>query len=169
MPRESRFAPAAIRPRGKRLRRAAWIALFGLGLFFWIPTLLRARLGASAVTDRPTVAERVASAPLSPEPTKEVSPTIATVGPIASCPTVEVSSRLVVTTTIVGRTRRAAIVNGRLYREGDKIAAGCELYRLAGVAEDRIELEALAPSAGVTRSVILQPAPESDRDRSASH
>jgi hypothetical protein len=75
----------------------------------------------------------------------------------------------VVTTTIIGKTRRAAIVNGRLYREGDKIAAGRELYRLAGVAEDRIELEALAPSAGVTRSVILQPAPESDRDRSTSH
>jgi hypothetical protein len=169
VPRKSSFAPASIRPRGKRLRRAAWITLFGLGLFFWIPTLLRARLGASAVTDKLTVGARADSTPLSPAPVKDVPPAIATVCPVTSCPIVEVSSRLVVTTTIVGKTRRAAIVNGRLYREGDKIAAGRELYRLAGVAEDRIELVALGPSAGVTRSVILQPASESDRDRSASH
>jgi len=169
VPRESSFAPAAIRPGGKRLKRAAWIALFGVGLFFWIPTLLRARLGASAVTDRLAVGARADSTPLLPASDKEVPSAIANVCPTASCPIVEVSSRLVVTTTIVGKTRRAAIVNGRLYREGDKIAAGRELYRLAGVAEDRIELVALAPGAGVTRSVLLQPPAESNRDRSASH
>ncbi len=169
MPRESSFARAAIRPGGQRLRRAAWIALFGVGLFFWIPTLLRARLGASAVTDRLAVASVPASTPELPAPIQDFPPTIAAVDPITSCPIVEVSSRLVVTTTIVGKTRRAAIVNGRLYREGDKIAAGRELYRLAGVAEDRIELVALAPGAGVTRSVLLQPPAESNGDRSASH
>jgi hypothetical protein len=154
---------------GQRLRRAAWIALFVLGLFFWIPILLRARLGASAVTDKPATDARAASASELPASITESPAAISTLTPIASCHSTALKSRLVVTTTILGKTRRAAIVNGRLYREGDKIAAGSELYRLAGVAEDRIELVALAPSAGVKRSVTLQPAPESAGDHCGSH
>jgi hypothetical protein len=56
--------------------------------------------------------------------------------------TCALTGRLVLTTTILGKTRRAAIINGRLYREGDKLVAGSELYRLASVAEDHIELVA---------------------------
>jgi len=46
----------------------------------------------------------------------------------------------VLTATILGKTRRAAVVNGRLHREGDRIIAAGELFRLTSVAEDRIEL-----------------------------
>jgi hypothetical protein len=154
---------------GQRLRRAAWITLFVLGLFFWIPTLLRARLGASAVTDNPTVDARAGSTSDVPARIDELSAVNPALTPTASCRSAALTSRLVVTTTILGKTRRAAIVNGRLYREGDKIAAGSELYRLAGVTEDRIELVALAPSAGVKRLVTLQPAPESAGDHCVSH
>ncbi len=83
-------------------------------------------------------------------------------------PVVALTSRLLVTTTILGKTRRAAIVNGRLYREGDKIVAGSERYRLKCVAEDRIELVALSPSAGTKRSVMLQTSAESEGDPSGS-
>jgi hypothetical protein len=76
------------------------------------------------------------------------------------------TNSLVVTTTILGKTRRAAIVNGRLYRQGDKIASGSELYRLSGVAEDRIELVSLGT--GAKRSVPLKAAPESNSDPSKS-
>jgi hypothetical protein len=156
-------------PGGQRLRRAAWIALFVLGLFFWIPTLLRARLGASAVTDNLAGDARAASASELPTQITEPPAVIPAITSTTSCRSAALTSRLIVTTTILGKTHRAAIVNGRLYREGDKIAAGSELYRLAGVAEDRIDLVALAPSAGMKRSLTLQPAPESAGDRCGSH
>jgi hypothetical protein len=167
--RRAILAPGSVPAGGRRLRRAAWIALFVLGLFFWIPILLRARLGASAVTDKSAVDAQARCSPALPAPIAESQPAIPARSPTASCRPAALSSPIVVTTTILGKTRRAAIVNGRLYREGDKIAAGSELYRLAGVAEDRIELVALCPSAGAKRSVNLQAVPESDRDRSGSH
>jgi hypothetical protein len=169
--REAVSAPASAWLSRTRLRRVAWIALFGLGLFLWIPVLLRAKLGASAVTGKSAIAARANSTPALPAPVEiaEGPPSIPPVSPTAGCGAAALTSRLVVTCTILGKTRRAAIVNGRLYREGDKIAAGREFYRLAGVAEDRIELVSLGPGAGVKRSVILQPTPESTCDRSDSH
>jgi hypothetical protein len=77
-----------------------------------------------------------------------------------------VPSTLFVTTTILGKTRRAAIVNGRLYRQGDKIASGTELYRLSGVAEDRIELVSLGT--GAKRSVLLKATLKPNGDLSKS-
>jgi hypothetical protein len=151
-------------------RRTVWIALFSLGLCFWIPALLRAKLGASAVlensaVDAPTSSDAVSRGAVAEAPATILSPLSTSGGrPVAA-----LRSKLVLTTTILGKTRRAAIVNGRLYREGDKIVAGSELYRLAGVGEDRIDLVALAPSAGSKRSVMLKPAPEPDRDPSGSH
>jgi hypothetical protein len=106
---------------------------------------------------------------VSPTQISEAPAAISSRAQDACCPAAVLKSKLHVTTTILGKTRRAAIVNGRLYREGDKIVAGSELYRLAGVAEDRIELVALSPSAGAKRSVVLNPAPEMDRDPSGSH
>lgn len=166
MLQEGLSAPRLARPGIERLRRVGWIALFGLGLFFWIPVLLRARLGASALTgttapDLPVATAQAMDSRL-PEPPSATPALVPT-------PTAPFLSRLVLTTTILGKTRRAAIVNGRLYREGDKIAAGSEFYRLAGVAEDRIELVSLGPKVGVKRSVILQPAAESDHDQLSSH
>jgi len=155
------------RATGDRLRRVAWIGLFVLGLCFWIPALVRARLGASAVTDAAASDSRM------PVTTPACLTETAATTPIASSqgeghPVAALTSRLLVTTTILGKTRRAAIVNGRLYREGDKIVAGSERYRLTSVAEDRIELVALAPSAGTKRSVMLQTTAESESDPSGS-
>jgi hypothetical protein len=154
------LSPQPTRAAGNRLRRAAWILLFVFGLFFWIPALLRAKFGASASTGSP---EQVAVAPStipSPLPTANGSTQSPMPGRQATCAPM---GRLVLTTTILGKTRRAAIINGRLYREGDKLIAGSELYRLAGVAEDHIELVAFGQQAGAKRSVMLQTAPESDR------
>jgi hypothetical protein len=84
-------------------------------------------------------------------------------------PAPALTSRLMLTTTIVGKTRRAAIVNGRLYREGDKIAAGNERYRLAAVADDRIELVGVGRIAGTKRQVHLDWSHESKVDQPAHH
>jgi hypothetical protein len=155
------------RATGDRLRRVAWIGLFVLGLCFWIPALVRARLGASAVTDAAASDARMpVTAPACLTETAATTPIAASQG--EGHPVAALTGRLLVTTTILGKTRRAAIVNGRLYREGDKIVAGSERYRLTSVAEDRIELVALAPSAGTKRSVMLQTTAESESDPSGS-
>ncbi len=159
------------RATGERLRRAAWIGLFVLGLCLWIPAVLRARLGASALTNDRSggTANDAGTSPASGPGRMDEGATT----PLASSHSEKhavaaLTSRLLLTTTILGKTRRAAIVNGRLYREGDRIVAGSERYRLAGVAEDRIELVALSPSAGTKRSVRLEATPESDRDASGA-
>lgn len=166
-------APLPTRAGGKRLRQSAWIALFTLGLCFWIPALLRAKLGASAVTGNPAVEGQPswiagAAGPVGPalDPSATIVSSVST-GGCRATPTP--SSPLIVTTTILGKTRRAALVNGRLYREGDRIVAASELYRLASVKEDRVELVSLAPCAGAKRSVMLRPTPDSDRAASGSH
>ena len=161
----SRVGPAS----GTRLKRAACIALFVLGLCFWVPALLRAKLDASAVTenaavDAPPQADAVSSTQISEAPAAISSPSRS-----AGQASTLLKSKLHLTTTILGKTRRAAIVNGRLYREGDKIVAANELYRLASVAEGRIELVTLGPGAGSKHSVLLDPAVVTDRDPSVSH
>jgi hypothetical protein len=112
-------APLATRLGGTG-RRTVWIALFSLGLCFWIPALLRAKLGASAVlensaVDAPTSSDAVSRGAVAEAPVTILSPSSTSGGrPVAA-----LRSKLVLTTTILGKTRRAAVVNGRLYREGD--------------------------------------------------
>jgi hypothetical protein len=145
---------------GSRPRRIVWIAIVVLGLCLGIPALVRARLSASAAPGDASVDGRTAAAPT------EINSTPSTAGR----PRVTLTSRIELATTILGKTRRAAVVNGRLYREGDTIVAGNEQYRLAGVAEDGVELLALGAGAGQKRSVRLPPAAElqSERDSSGS-
>jgi len=138
-------------------KRAAFIGLVLLGLVFWIPPLLRATVwdgtaGDGTVSDGPAGdADEIAG--VSGGPSRDASHSAecgASSGPtmaIAACGAVRAanSSRsameaIVLTTTILGKTRRAAVVNGRLHREGDRIVAAGELFRLTSVAEDRIEL-----------------------------
>jgi len=154
---------------GAQLKRTAWIALFALGLCFWVPALVRAKLDASSAAENSTVEAAPSADSASPTQIGDVPEAIPS--PLqGTCHAAAVlKSKLHLTATILGKTRRAAIVNGRLYREGDKIVAESELYRRAGVAEDRIELVALGPCAGAKRSVLLKPAPEADRDPSGSH
>jgi hypothetical protein len=156
------------RADGARLKRAAWIALFALGLCFWIPGLLRARLGASAVTETAGVDSGPASDVASPAQLAAAPATIPAGSPATRRVAVP-TGRLVVTATILGKSRRAAIVNARLYREGDKITAGSELYRLASVAENRVELVSLGPRGMTKRVVSLKAGAESERDPSGSH
>jgi hypothetical protein len=140
----------------------AWVLLFVLGLFFWIPVLVRARLGASASTRGEAVAASTVLV--------EAPPAIPPAQLPAHCePTPALVSRLVLTTTILGKTRRAAIINGRLYREGDKIVAGTELYRLAAVDEDQIDLVGLGRIAGAKRQLHLDLSHESIVEPPAHH
>jgi hypothetical protein len=118
----------------------------------------------NAAVDAPPQADAVSSTQISEAPAAISSPSRS-----AGHASTLLKSKLHLTTTILGKTRRAAIVNGRLYREGDKIVAANELYRLASVAEGRIELVTLGPGAGSKRSVLLDPAAETDRDPSVSH
>lgn len=135
---------------GTRPRRVFWIATAVVGLCLVIPALVKARLSASAAPENASGGGRAAGSP-GAVAAAEISP-----APPATCrPGVALPNRLVLATTIVGKTRRAAVVNGRLYREGDTIVAGSEQYRLAGVADDRVELVALGAGAGQKRSVVL--------------
>ena len=168
MQRNAISAQSLWRADGARLKRAAWIALFVLGLCFWIPGLLRARLGASAVTETGGVESGPASDVASPAQL-DAAPATIPAGSPATCRVAVPTGRLVVTATILGKSRRAAIVNARLYREGDKITAGSELYRLASVAEDRVELVSLGPGGMTKRVVSLKAGAESERDPSGSH
>ncbi len=66
---------------------------------------------------------------------------------------------IVVTTTILGKTHRAAVVNGRLHREGDRIVIAGETFRLASVAEDRIELQTVGNHSASAHSLIIRRCP----------
>ena len=140
---------------------AAWTMVFVLGFCFWIPALLKARLGASAVTEDSAARANSSAAPIADI---AIAP-----GAESAVPVRAPKSPIVVAATVLGRTRRAAVVNGRLYREGDKIASGSELYRLASVAEDHIELVSLGPCGGVKSRVMLSIQAASVRDSSGSH
>lgn len=61
---------------------------------------------------------------------------------------------LILSTTILGKTRRAAVINGRLCREGDELLAGGETYRLASVALDHVELICDARTDGDAHRVV---------------
>jgi hypothetical protein len=167
---EAKSEPALAQAIGNRLRRSTWILLLLLGLFLWIPALLRAKVGASAGTESSTVDVRNPAADVQSLRVAEAPATMHAVSLAASrqAPPA-IASRLVLTTTILGKTRRAAIVNGRLYREGDKIVAGSELYRLCGVAEDRIEVLALGRYPGAKHCVMLQSAAAQNPDPPGSH
>jgi len=96
-----------------------------------------------------------------PSPTNEAEPSLLATGIRGSA---EISGfetdGIRLTNTIVGRSRKAAIVNGRLYREGDRIVACGESYRLTSVAEDRIELVAQHARTGQSSRRIIRINPE---------
>ena len=124
-----------ITPARKRInwpKHAAFTVLVVVGLIFWLPDLLRA-----------TVFDMTETAGSLDDAIAKSSGTVAD-SFADTLPTVETprSARenLVLTITILGKLRRAAIVNGRLHREGDRILAAGELFRLTRVADDRVEL-----------------------------
>ncbi len=172
MRREVLTGTRRVPAKRRRLRRSAWIAVGVVGLCFWIPALVKAKLGATGLALKAAVSATAeaegqqSSDGASPTARAAPAPICSPTCCAANCRAAVAIRPLVLTTTIVGKTRRAAIVNGRLYREGDRIVAGSELYRLAAVAEDRIELVMLGSGGGTKRSVALKPAAESGRDPS---
>ena len=144
-------------------KRAAFIVLVLLGLGFWIPPLLRATVWDGTVADGDAVAG-VPDGPVHDESgtaESDVSSGTARAGAAGVAVPAASSSRsateaIVLTTTILGKTRRAAVVNGRLHREGDRIIAAGEVFRLTSVAEDRIELLRDGKDAGGDRHLTVR-------------
>jgi len=147
-------------------KRAAFTVMAVLGLVFWITPLLRATVGDGdevagqpeySVRDIPSTADGDISA---------AKPAVAAIGNFPA----RNSSRsgtdtIVLTAAILGKTRRAAIVNGRLHREGDGIAVAGELFRLTSVAEDRIELLRVGKDSGSERHLTIRMTPQHDNTK----
>jgi hypothetical protein len=145
-------------------KRAAFSVLVLLGLAFWIPPLLRATVsdeaaGGSGVADAPVGdlsdghdanASR-SEAGNTFDPLRAVTDTVGRANSSGAA-----AEPIVLTTTILGKSRRAAVVNGRLHREGDRISAAGEFYRLTSVAEDRIELLRDGKDLGGDRHLIVR-------------
>jgi hypothetical protein len=120
-------------------KRTALILLVVLGLVFWIPPVLRATFEADTRAANTIRAELTGDAPAISRSSSE--PTTIKLRPTrGDCGSRSEIDRFQVTATILGRTRRAAILNGRLFREGDRILAAGNSFRIAKVTEDRVEL-----------------------------
>jgi hypothetical protein len=141
-------------PAGQRInwaKHATFVVLVVCGLIFWVPALLRATVGdtqatAAALDDAARSRDRSATADAteaSAKPGGLLSETVLCVERPRSA-----ADCLVLTSTILGKSRRAAIVNGRLHRQGDRILAAGELFQLTRVADDRIELSREVGNAG---------------------
>jgi hypothetical protein len=148
-----------LRRRRNWPKHAAFTVLVLLGLVFWIPPWLRATVGETG--DGPTPPDDSPREALASDgeftnakllETPQANLTAANALPFSK-------DVFVLTTTILGKTHRAAVVNGRLHREGDRIVIAGETFRLASVAEDRIELQTVGNHSASARSVIIRRAP----------
>ncbi len=148
-----------LRRRRNWPKHAAFTVLVVLGLAFWIPPWLRATVGETGdgVTpsdDSPREAlasdDEFTTTKLLEAPDANLT---ATNAPHAC------KDMVVLTATILGKTHRAAVVNGRLHCEGDRIVIAGETFRLASVAEDRIELQPVGNHSASARSLIIRRAP----------
>ena len=76
------------------------------------------------------------------EPTLPCKPSPLPARPVSARPVPRrlESPGIVLTATILGKTQRAAVINGRLRREGDAVMIADTCYRLTNVGEDHIEL-----------------------------
>jgi hypothetical protein len=136
-------------------KHAAFTVAVVLGLVFCIPPLLRATVGESgdkAATPDDSLPDVL---PLDAEfsSTKRLEPSRA---PSAASPPSLAHDAVVVMTTILGKTHRAAVVNGRLRREGDRIVIAGESFRLERVFDDRIELRSDASRRASDRLLVVR-------------
>jgi hypothetical protein len=149
----------ALRRRRNWPKHAAFTVLVVLGLVFWIPPWLRATVGETgdALTP-PDDAPREALASDGEFATTKLLETphanraAASVAPLGK-------DVVVLTATILGKSHRAAVVNGRLRREGDRIVIAGETFRLASIAEDRIELQTVGSHSASARALVIRRAP----------
>lgn len=148
-----------LRRRRNWPKHAAFTVLVVLGLVFWIPPWLRATVGETG--DGPTPPDdspREALASDGEFTTTKLLETPNANLTAASVPTLG-KDVIVETTTILGKTHRAAVVNGRLHREGDRIVIAGETFRLASVAADRIELQTVGNHSASARTLIIRRVP----------
>lgn len=122
-------------------KRAAFTVMVVLGLVFWIPALLRATVGdGDEVAGQPEYSVPDTSSTSDGDISAAKPAAAKTDDSQASNSSRSGTDAIILTAAILGKTQRAAIVNGRLHREGDRIAVAGELFRLTSVAEDRIEI-----------------------------
>jgi hypothetical protein len=148
-----------LRRRRNWPKHVAFTVLVVLGLVFWIPPWLRATVGETG--DSPTPPDDSSREALVSDGEFTTTKLLETPNAnltAASVPTLG-KDVIVVTTTILGKAHRAAVVNGRLHREGDRILIDGETFRLASVAEDRIELQSVGNHSASGRSLIIRRAP----------
>ncbi len=144
-------------------KRAAFTVLVVVGLVFWIPPLLRATVGdgddvAASPDDSGRNAPSTSDADFS-----GTGPADIAMGDLpAANSSRSGTDAIVLTATILGKSRRGAIVNGRLHREGDRIVVAGELFRLACVSEDRIELLRDGKDSGGDRHRTIRMTPQHD-------
>ncbi len=140
--RGSLLEALARRARKNWRKRTAFIVLIVAGLILWIPPLLRATVGEGVDVGSLSAETRDLSSRASNEESADGPKATSTrlSYPTVDKPSLTGADRIVLTATILGKTRRAAIINGRLYREGDHIVAAGEPLRLTSVGENRVEL-----------------------------
>jgi hypothetical protein len=157
---------------GKRTdwrKHATFTLLVVMGLVFWLPPLLRATVGdageAATVPDDSVPDDSVShdsdhDTPISIGDFSGARPADADL--FRAAPSRPAADAIVLTTTIIGKTRRAAVINGRLHREGDRIAVAGESFRLSSVADDRVELLRDGKDSRGGRPLILRMTPPHD-------
>jgi hypothetical protein len=152
-------------------RTTIYVGLALAGLAFWIPPLLRATMSAGESSTNPTV-ESSSAEPHSLDASSLDESKLETTGlsridgtiliSFASFATPDRSAAaprsnpnaIVLTTTIIGALRRAAVINGHLYREGDNFSTRGESFQLANVFEDHIELVREGKGPGRHRVIV---------------
>lgn len=156
-------------PAGKKInwsKHAALSALIGVGLVFGIPPLLRATVGETGQNSEALDESACASPPISDG--GAATPTGADITARAlprsdSCPAGR--NAVVLTTTIVGKFGRAAVINGRLHREGDRLAIAGDMFRLTRVAIDQVEVIPDGDSSAVNRRLTIRTTSQRDHTK----
>jgi hypothetical protein len=152
-------------------RTTLYVGLAVAGLAFWIPPLLRATMSEGESSTNPTVesssaephsldASAIDESKLEMTRLSRIDGTMVISFASFAAPDRNAAAlrsnpnAIVLTTTIIGARRRAAVINGRLYREGDKFSARGESFQLANVFEDHIELVREGKGPGRHRVIV---------------
>ncbi len=153
------FNSRPIRMRTTWTRRVGFAVFVAGGLYFSIAPLLRATVGDRSHTS--SACRSSDSESFESSSAREDSPEKRTLAPSRANGLIHASFHsnvddggLVLAGTVLGKNRRAAVVCGRLYREGDTILARGRTYRLKHVADDRIEVSPEGSTSPARRIVI---------------
>jgi hypothetical protein len=151
-------------------RAIGYALLVLLGFALWIPALLHTRfrdaptspVASSTPADSAKRTHAFAEHGASARPGRFEHPTVISFATAHRTEGRRDPGEIILTATILGKTRRGAVLNGRLYREGDRVINRGEPYRLSAVLDDRVELSPIR-SSGHRRSLTVVPHPASLR------